>query len=366
MNRNASIELTRVIGCLMVIMLHIRLNSFKGDNIVLSNFGINCITRDGVTLFWIIQGFFLSNKTEYICVLRRTLLKIVVPALMIMLFCSIFAKILVGGGTWDEVDSLYLKSSLVNVLVAVTNWNASLIPCCSHLWYIFAYIQVVLWYPLLNIGKEARRWVMGIMLLSVIVNDIQQLYMLPIGKIITYSVIGESVFFVLLGREISEYFSAVQINPKKIKHIGIMAFLVGNAMKGLLSILLYAKLGDYTSEYYLRTGTFFAIISATGLFLFINSYTCGNKIDKLSVFLGKHTYFIYLLHWLIKDILTENGVDRWFKDRLSGEWVGNIMYHIIYTALVFLICLIITILVKQVLFYIKHSFYKIKIKGSGC
>lgn len=357
MRRNATIELTRVIGCLLVIMLHIRLTSFKENDIVLSNFAINCITRDGVTLFWIIQGFLLNCKANYIDVLKRTLIKIITPAFLTMLFCSMLSKY-AGGG-------IYLKSSLTDVLIAVTNWNASLIPYCPHLWYIFAYIQVILWYPLLNIGKGARRWVMGLMLVSVIINDMQQLYIPPIGKIVTYSVISESVFFVLIGCEIKEHFSTNKCNLEKIRYMGIMAFVMGNMMKGFLSILLYTKLGNYTSEYFLGTGTFFSIISATGLFLFINSYVLYNKAGKLFVFLGRHTYYIYLFHWLIKDILAENGIDRWFMNAFESDGLGNIMYHIIYTISIFTICLVISIVIQQLLFYIKRNFLEIAIKSNN-
>lgn len=45
-------------------------------------------------------------------------------------------------------------------------------------------------------------------------------------------------------------------NSKKIRYIGIAAFLMEIIMKGFFSVLLYFKLESYASDYFLGTGTF--------------------------------------------------------------------------------------------------------------
>ncbi len=245
-----------------------------------------------------------------------------------------------------------ILNGAVDVATALINWDATLIPNCSHLWYIFSYIMVILWYPLLSVfgkNKFARRWAMGLFLVSVIINDIQQLYVPPIGMVITYSIINESIFFVLLGYEIHQYFKSDRRDVKKIRLLGITGYIGGNILRYILQIALFAKLGEYTSEYYLNTLTLPGIISATGMFLFINSFTVKERIvNEIFLFLGSHTYYIYILHWMIKDKLIAIGFDTWLYNKSVDLFMGNVIYVLGYTSVIFCICLILSIMIKKI------------------
>ena len=53
-----------------------------------------------------------------------------------------------------------------NVVPTIFNWTTNGIALGSHLWYIFSYVQIILWFPLIrylgsedNVPRKGRRFV---------------------------------------------------------------------------------------------------------------------------------------------------------------------------------------------------------------
>lgn len=57
--RKASVELARLIACLLVIGVHLSLNTVVDGGYDVSRLFSACLVADGVAIFWLISGFFI-------------------------------------------------------------------------------------------------------------------------------------------------------------------------------------------------------------------------------------------------------------------------------------------------------------------
>ena len=65
--RDSSIELIRIVACMIVVLLHLSLNVFDEHHAQVdwSRLFEKCFLSDGVPLFYLIIGFFLTNGRSY-------------------------------------------------------------------------------------------------------------------------------------------------------------------------------------------------------------------------------------------------------------------------------------------------------------
>ena len=81
MKRNPSIELCRLLACLIVIGVHTSLsaavNEHSWDTFRLF---LNCLLADGVAIFFTITGAFINN--DYCRLLKKTLKHIIIPLII--------------------------------------------------------------------------------------------------------------------------------------------------------------------------------------------------------------------------------------------------------------------------------------------
>ncbi len=155
--RDPSIDLIRVIACLLVVGTHVDLMG-TGDATKLL---IRLVFADGVTLFFILSGFFFFKK-GFKDTLKRTLTGIVLPGVIVMLLSYQFAPFI-----RDEQTLLYclthLNFDIPGFITDVLSWGGTIRESLAgHLWYIFTYLELVLAYPLLrplytkSVYKQAR------------------------------------------------------------------------------------------------------------------------------------------------------------------------------------------------------------------
>jgi len=143
--RDPSIDLIRVIACLLVVGTHVDLMG-TGDATKLL---IRLIFADGVTLFFILSGFFFFKK-GFKDTLKRTLTGIVLPGVIVMLLSYQFAPFI-----RDEQTLLFclthLNFDIRGFITDVLSWGGTIRESLAgHLWYIFTYLELVLAYPLLR------------------------------------------------------------------------------------------------------------------------------------------------------------------------------------------------------------------------
>ena len=65
--RDASIELIRIVACMIVVLLHLSLNVFDQyhSQVDWSRLFEKCFFSDGVPIFYLIMGFFIANGRSY-------------------------------------------------------------------------------------------------------------------------------------------------------------------------------------------------------------------------------------------------------------------------------------------------------------
>ena len=93
--RKASVELARLIACLLVIGVHVSLSTVVNDTYDASRLLSACLVADGVDIFWLISGFFMFNTKSYWKLLKRTFKNIVIPMIIFLIFCFFLSGYLV-------------------------------------------------------------------------------------------------------------------------------------------------------------------------------------------------------------------------------------------------------------------------------
>lgn len=374
--RQANIELARILGCLLVICIHFIVYT-QQDQIFQNEFLIRCFVTDGVPIFWYIMGFFLFRGSITKKAIK-TITDLLIPAFIVMLFAQIWQDwIRADFGVVNFFSCLDMHSfDAQNLFGNILKWNAKM-TFGGHFWYIFSYVQVILWAPLLRYvcvdepkAGKCRHYLMILAALSVINTDIKNIYVLTInGEAYSptiYTVITPVLLFVLLGYEISIHYNKIQKNAKWIRWVGFLGFFLFNFIKYKLSFY-YINI-DINNTYFMGTNTVMGYLASLCLFLFLICIKIpdNSKTAKLINVIASYTLGIYLIHVCtigklkaigVKDIvytLANNYPDSFFAELLC-----TIMYAIV----VFITsgCIIFLIrLIKKSAIYIYKKVARIK------
>ena len=90
--RDISVDLVRVVACLMVIATHVCLQVLNPcfNRIDWSRLLEKSFVTDGVPLFLMITGFFIANGRSYKRIWKSTIVKVLLSSLIYILFSQIF------------------------------------------------------------------------------------------------------------------------------------------------------------------------------------------------------------------------------------------------------------------------------------
>ena len=346
-NRNANIELIRVVGCMLVIARHVfTAINFEAPGILKGL--IYTFTINGVALFWLIMGFYLFNENySFVKKIRATIVKIIVPSL-ILTFVSIyiFPWIL---GEMNFTESIFRNVGWRQILYFLFV-SSDEIKIVDHLWYIRSYVEVIFWSPLLwYICKEGkkegavRRYLIVFEFASILFENIQ--YLLNQENIISTIIeintpINDVILYVLLGYELSLW---IKNEKNKVfsqykAFIGYLFFVLGVA--GLEFI---CKIRNLQREYYNHSGVSLFVVATVFLFIFLYRIKLNEKIRPLICFLGDKTFYMYLIHYCIARRLTSSEINR--ID--FGEKYG-IFKFLICALGTFILTLVIVMVIKKI------------------
>lgn len=358
-SRDNCVELLRIIACFIVIGTHVKLNdlpsALPSHTIDVARTFIGGFFGEGVTIFFIIMGFFVLNNTSF-TKLKKAFKSILVPALLYI----IISNVLLGWITGHErfIDCITNpKLDIINIIKNILTWNSTGIALSPHLWYIFTYCQILLWVPLLSLliqkdkkVQNIRRFVMILCAVYVVINNLQKVVQLPFA-ISCYTVITIPVFEVLIGYEI-------YMHKDKIK---------GNKLVGLVALISYFGIHILSSylqcQYYLRDinnghelswNSSIAIIGAVGLTVFILSLDIKRNYTKAIINrIGSYTLYIYLIHWSVLIRLNSMKVQESILKMNSNSFWGELLYTLEYSLLIFVISLVIAFLIGKIVDGIK-------------
>lgn len=346
--RDITVEILRIVGCLLVVGTHTKLDLYVNGQPDFSRVFIYAVLADGVNIFWMILGFFCFNsKLTYIQQLKQMVLRILLPMVLFSAFCFYFGGWLIRGETLlqsvTHTGSEYLQL-LTNGLL---RWRPA-IDYTGHLWFMLTYALIIVLMPALKwlnriIGTKRKVKIIIATCILVIfaVNDV----LLNGFCHFSYYGIGAlipAVCLVFLGRFLYEEKARVNRNWKW-GSAGVVLFVAGNVLRTVLQYRCF-MMPDAPSHL-LQWYTAFGILSAVGIFLAVYGlggyFKFGAKANKLICHLGKLTMYVYILHSLVLMFFYQKGVNLKIQSILGIRWYDEYLYLLLFGGGVGLVTLVI-------------------------
>ena len=352
--RDISVELIRVVACLLVVAVHLSLQVFNQyySQVDWSRLFEKCFFTDGVPLFFMITGFFIANGRSYKKTWKSVGKRILLPVGIYVLFAQIFYMFITNKQSimWclqNAINNLNLQGILRAILTGdVVNINS----LCAHLWYIFSHIKIVIWMPVLWLickneatPNLARRMIMGFGIFSFVIQDIQKFVLIPDTAIKIFTMVDPTILYVLFGYELFVNKDKIKKN-KKLCIISLVLFVLANVAKYKLE-MQYMVINNYydivgRSSFLEWKYTSLNIISSICLFMALYSLEIkSERFSKIISWLSDKTFGVYLVHYLLIA-----KVDLYKFDKL-GKLGEELIYlalsiTITFTASVLVVCIL--------------------------
>lgn len=329
-NRNANIELIRIFACLTVIALHTWVGSGIDEVPVCLKGVIRVFEKHGVPLFFMIMGFWLfSSDKSYLQKVKETIYRILIPSLIALYCYFIFGDWVIGNR--DFWDCIIRQKSYVILLQSILRGDGSAF-YANHLWFVFEYIKVIIWLPILELlcindkkHNVIRRFYMLVCSIFILFTNF---FYLPNEILVqegmafslkNYSLINIYILYVLIGYEFHEqYFSdgflkrycEQRSGRREIISFGVYILCnLGICVEEFLCIKW-----DIRSEYYYES-SFLYVISTSAIFIF---FMCLNlrhvKVNNLIIYVADKTFYIYLLHYIFTKYIACHDRIEFFED----------------------------------------------------
>ena len=312
--RDSSIDLIRIFACLTVVGIHVSLNVFNEyySEVDWSRLFEKCFLTDGVPLFFMITGFFLLNGRSYKKIWKSTIVKILIPTFFYVWIAQMFFMFI----TNKQPFSWCMEHAVTNM-----NWGGILRTTltgdlkhinslCAHLWYIFSYVKIIIFVPILwllfkeeKIPVLARRIILGFGICSMILEDVQRFVTFPQGHLYLFNLVDREIIYVILGYEMFKYKDKIK-NNKKVLVSSIVGFVLINVLRYKLENCYmvmnnyYEIIGrDTFAEWKYSSLNVFSGICA---FMALYSIPINNlNLKKVLYWLSDKTFGIYLIHYML-------------------------------------------------------------------
>lgn len=363
--RQANIELARIVACFLVICIHTVTWYTTEHGLLENSLLIRCFLTDGVSVFWYIMGYFLfaNPNASHTRRMKKTFTGLLLPAFAVMVFSQIWQDwILADFGEVSFLSCLDMHSfDPHNLFGNILTWNSNM-TFGGHLWYIFTYVQVLLWAPLLsfvcNGGEKAtkcRRYLMLLCALYIVNRDISNIFTLSINgstyPVSVYTVINPTLLFVLIGYETYLHRDTVKKCASLFKWCGIICFIGFNLLK--YSYSLHDLRIDTSDSYFLGISTVSGYLASYGLFLALLccDFRPDSKTEKTVLHLGSKTLGIYLIHGCVfrkTNALGLRDLVYTLYTRHPENLLIEVVCTLVYAVCVFLICYLIVLALQFV------------------
>jgi len=212
--------------------------------------------------------------------------------------------------TWCLKNSFNNLNIVGTLKCLVTGNTANINSLCQHLWYIFAYIKIIIWIPILwlvckeeKTSKLARRIIIAFGILSSIVTDAQRFVILPkIGAMEVFELVDREILYVLFGYEL--FVHKDKLKNKKVFLLSTIGFFIINFVRYKIESK-YMSINSFTDivgrENFIDWRyTSLSIISGILLFTGVYAFEIKSKIfEKIILWLSDKTFGVYLIHYLI-------------------------------------------------------------------
>lgn len=355
--RDISVELIRVVACILVVAIHLSLQVFNQyySQVDWSRLFEKCFFTDGVPLFFMITGFFIANGRSYKKTWKGVWKKILIPVAIYVLFAQIFYMFITNKQTimWclqNAIANLNLQGILRAILTGEVIHINSL---CAHLWYIFSHIKIVIWMPVLwlickneQTPNLARRMIMGFGIFSFIMQDIQKFITIPADSLKVFTMVDPAILYVLFGYELFVNKDKIKKN-KKLCIISLILFVIANVTKYKLE-MEYMVINNFydivgRSSFLEWKYTSLNIISSICLFMALYSFEIkSERFSKIITWLSDKTFGVYLVHYLLIA-----KVDLYKFDKL-GKLGEELIYLVLSITITFIASVLVVWLLRKI------------------
>ena len=362
--RDYAVELIRIFACITVILMHLSLHIYNIYDLQVdwSRLFEKAFFTEGIPLFFMITGFFLTNGRSYKKILKGTLFKVLIPVAFYVVFSQIFYKFLVNQETFLEcLKNWYLYINLPGITSAILKADTSYLQgICDHLWYIFSYVRIVIWIPVLwlvckdePIPNLARKIMIILQFIKMVVIDIQRFYVLPMGEIVVFSLIDFEIIYVLLGYEMFRNKDIIKGN-KKARWISLLGVVIINIIRYKLEqqLMIMNSYTDIMGRATFVEWRYTSLNVITGIlaFIFFYSFDITNvKFQKILSWISDKTFGIYLVHYLIIAKI----------DLFKFEPLGKLWQELLYLGIGLIVIFWSSVLVVIIIRKIKEVFLKL-------
>lgn len=353
LTRQSNVEILRTLACFIVISVHIKFGLTRDDSTLdMGRTLISCLVADGVGLFWMISGFFISRPIKsYSKHLKKSFLSIILPTLVYLAFTMLYDRF-VNGATPIGILTV-LKNDVLGM------YNGMFL--AAHLWYIFIFAFVVLLQPLISaainyLDEHKNAWNIFIPLSFVMLvwNDFMDNKLLEFSHHTTTAFIP-AVLMIFIGHWLYKY-----VMPKiniKTSFICLLVFLVAILLRTYAVAYVFKKTGSNHLLYWYSS---FGVVCESSLSLFVVSLF-KNCRSKFVNYIASLTFRIYLIHMFVVISLAKYDFSGKLLNSLS-KIISNsdsLIYELGYTFVYALTVFVISAAISAVWLAISKLFYKI-------
>ena len=380
--RDIGVEVLRLIACLAVCTYHIRLFATKTDGTISETYTIlECSLAICVMSFFFITGFFIYNKKgnileNWLKLIVSTIINIIIPTIIVVVICTIFNEYFINIKSFDEcIENIDVHHIIDVVIAGFKDFTAGPWPgTAAHLWYIFAYLYIVISYPLVQfiinkVPKKLILIILGYLILIGIVNDVWILdndYTFHklfdfIKKPVVYCVVGHYLYNEVL----------IKIRNKQSKFLikDFPSFIVGIVIYIVSILLMFNFQYNYYVKYDVHIYVYSSWLSMFSMFLTIGFFLIVYNIDfdtmwndsikNMIFYFSKQTFIVYLIHYLIVIRFVCTGFqDAWHQDFTNA--FQYVLYYLFYGFFIFAVSLAISMVITLIPNLIKSIINKIK------
>lgn len=335
--RDIEVEVLRIIGCLLVIGSHVKLETTANGITDASRIIISAVLTNAVNVFWMIQGFFLFNdQISYPERIRKALKRVVLPLFLYNAFTFYFSDFIFNGQSLLDSISHPVDDYLYVLQNGILKWRDAF-PYGGHLWFMYIYFGVIVISPMLQgMGKiilsTSKSRIVGMVVLyaMLIINDITGNELLQLSYFTTGAVVGAS-FYVLTGGVL--YYYRNQIN-RSVKY-GVLGFGLFAVACLSQAMIRYHYMSDDAILVWYKS---FGIPSVIGICLMVFGFggylKWKDPARKIMIHLGKLSVYIYFLHAFVVYFYRDGKVFETLENQLAKSWCGDFLYTLLAIALV--------------------------------
>lgn len=353
------VQLMRIFACLIVIGCHIRIEPVHNDTYNSYALLFHGFFDDGVAIFFAIMGFFIGIKNsddepvwKYMV---KTFLRVLVPVLILMVIISFLSRWISGEArlgycfAHPQVDYKTIIKSFISL-----NWGMDT-TTFGHLWYISSYLQLIVAMPLIRLltldnpyAKKARKWILLINVLAMVVGDMKSLFRGVLQYITAYEIFGRAFTFVLIGYSIYSKRDFILKHKNIFRYISLGLMLGINVVRFLFQSYVFSK--DITNTYFYYWSTGISLIFVVSFICFFLSFMPGEgnrKIEGIVGLIGSCTFMIYLIHKAVIAFIGSRGIREAlysFNIDTTHNPIEILVYDVSYPLLIFVISLVVCIL----------------------